>query len=195
MDDYHIHTNVTDGKMTPAEVIEQARKFGLSAIAFTEHISRKPTYEWFKFRDDIRSLDSYGIKILVGVEAKVLDEDGTLNVGDDILKAADIVLGSVHGEGKLEWLLNSKCHIIAHPQLTHDNVEKFIDCKKILEINSKYRLPYEVLDRLIIGTKNIFSFGSDSHSAEEFALAQKYFEEIRRRYVYLKITDVGYFRK
>jgi histidinol phosphatase-like PHP family hydrolase len=195
MDDYHIHTNLTDGKMTPKEVIEQAKKCGLRTIAFTEHISNKPTYNWFDFRDSIRSMESCGIIILVGVETKVLDEKGALNVSEDVLKSSDIVLGSVHGKGHVEWLLKSKCDVIAHPQITLKNVERFINCRKILEINSKHRLPYRILDKLIIGTSNVFTFGSDAHECQDFAKAQKYFKKIQKRYPFIKFADQGYFRK
>jgi histidinol phosphatase-like PHP family hydrolase len=117
-----------------------------------------------------------------------LDERGNLNVSDDVLKAADIVLGSVHGKGKAEWLLRSPCDVIAHPKINQKNIKFFMNCKKTLEINSKHRLPYKILDRLVMGTNNSFVFGSDSHSASDFSRAQKYFKKISEKYKHLKIT-------
>ena len=35
--DLHIHTNISDGNLTPKEVIEEAYKNGVSVIAITDH--------------------------------------------------------------------------------------------------------------------------------------------------------------
>src|SRR3989344_1419199 len=180
--DYHIHADVTDGEMKIEEIIGEAKRLGLKKIAITEHISKTPTYDWFKFRGEIKKIKVEGLKILVGVEAKVLNESGELNVSEEILKEADVVLGSVHGKGEVEWLLKSKCDIIAHPQINLDNMEKFINCGKTLEVSAKYKLSGEVLDKLIMGTKNVFSFGSDSHKVKDLEEGQIYFEEINKRY-------------
>jgi histidinol phosphatase-like PHP family hydrolase len=187
INDYHIHTNVTEGKMSPEEIIRQAKAMKIKTIAFTEHISKEPTYDWFKFRKKIDNLNVNGIRILVGVEAKVLNRDGSLNVNDDILDAADIILGAVHGNGNAEWLLNSKCDIIAHPQINSKNIKNFINCNKVLEISSRHKLPFNILDKLIINTNNVFSFGSDTHMLEDFVNAQKYFRKIIKRYPNIKM--------
>lgn len=189
MNDYHIHTKITDGKADPLEIIEVAKLLEVKTIAFTEHISKNPTYDWFAFRKEINKLNKDGVKVLVGVEAKVLNDVGDLNVSDEILEASDIVLGACHGEGKVEWLLQSKCDIIAHPQIDGSNVDKFRGCKKILEINSKHRLPFDILDRLIVGADNVFSFGSDTHEVKDFVAAQTYFAEILMKYPQIQLTD------
>jgi histidinol phosphatase-like PHP family hydrolase len=176
--DLHIHTKRTDGEVTPADILELAKKFYVETVAFTEHISKNPTYDWFLFRDEIMRLDPSNVKVLVGVEAKVLNEAGDLNVSDEILEAADIVLGSLHGEGNVEWLLKSNCDVIAHPQIDEKNIDRFVDCAKTLEINSKHRLPPSILDRLIVDTDNVFSFGSDTHKLADFVSAQEYFKDL-----------------
>jgi histidinol phosphatase-like PHP family hydrolase len=186
--DLHIHTKRTDGEATPADIIKLANKFHMATVAFTEHISKNPTYDWFLFKDEIKRLDSGSVKVLVGVEAKVLNEEGDLNVSDEILEEADIVLGSLHGEGKVEWLLKSRCNVIAHPQIDETNIDRFLDCAKTLEINSKHRLPLSILDRLIVGTDNVFSFGSDTHRLADFVSAQDYFQDIMRCYPKIRLT-------
>jgi len=175
MDDYHIHTKATDGNADPAEILKLAWQFKVGTIAFTEHISKNPTYDWFKLRDQIYSLESKNVKVLVGVEAKVLNKTGELNVPLDVFASADLILGAIHGVGSAEWLLQSECDIIAHPQIDNANVEQFIDCPKILEINFKHQLPLEILDILVLNTRNVFSFGSDTHDISDFVAAQNYF--------------------
>ncbi|XHH07603.1 MAG: PHP domain-containing protein [Candidatus Bathyarchaeia archaeon] len=187
MDDFHIHTKTTDGKADPAQIIKLAKQLNVKTIAFTEHISKTPTYDWFSFKEKILRLDSAGLRVLVGIEAKVLNESGELNVNGDVLGSADIVLGSCHGVGNVEWLLNSPCDVIAHPQIDPGNIEKFVDCDKVLEINSKHRLPFEVLDRLVLDTKNVFSLGSDTHETADFVVAQTYFAEVLARYPKIRL--------
>jgi histidinol phosphatase-like PHP family hydrolase len=182
MIDYHIHTNQVDGTLTAPEIINMAHSAN-TKIAITEHIRRSPSYNWFAFRDSIKQLDS---KVLVGVEAKVLDAQGTLDVPDDVLREADIVLGSVHSVGKVEWLLNSKCDIIAHPQITEENLPFFKNCPKTLEINALHRLPLEVLDRLV-ESNNTFSFGSDTHTLADFYRGQEYFQTVLQRHPKIKV--------
>lgn len=74
MDDYHIHTKDTDGNADPADIIKLAQQLKVETIAFTEHISKMPTYDWFKLRDAVRGLDWGGVNVLFGVEAPVLNE-------------------------------------------------------------------------------------------------------------------------
>lgn len=181
MIDYHIHTNQVDGTLAAEEIINMASKANIR-IAITEHIRRSPTYNWFEFRDSIKRLDN---NVLVGVEAKVLDSQGTLDVPDDVLCEADIVLGSVHSVGSVEWLLGSKCDVIAHPQITEVNVHLFKKCPKTLEINALHRLPLEVLDELV--ELNTFSFGSDTHSGADFYRGQDYFQAVLQRYPSIKV--------
>jgi len=182
LNDYHIHTNITDGQLNPAQIIQIANQLKVGTIAFTEHISKQPTYNWFKFKKEISELDWGKLNILVGIEAKVLNHSGELNVTDDILDSADIVLGACHGSGDVEWLLESDCAIIAHPQITQENVEKFVNCGKTLEINFKHPLSWEILDKLILDTNNNFSLGSDTHTFEDFFNAQQYFVTILEKY-------------
>ena len=62
------------------------------------------------------------------MEAKVSrHESGDLERQQrEILEAADIVLGSCHGLGNVEWLLKSECDVIAHPQIDEFNIDKFM---------------------------------------------------------------------
>lgn len=184
--DYHIHTNITDGLLFPKEIIIEAKKIGIKNIAFTEHIRRIPTYDWFKFRDEILNFKSKGMNIFVGIETKVLNSKGELDVGKDVLESADIVLGSVHGNQNVEFLLNSDCDIIAHPQITMTNIDKFLDCDKILEINFKHPLEDNLICKLVESKKNKFSFGSDTHKLEDLKNSQKYFSELNKRYIIRK---------
>lgn len=194
-DDYHIHTNITDGLLSPKEIVMNAKKIGIKNIVITEHIRRISTYDWFKFRDDILDIKPNGINVTVGIETKVLNSKGDLDVSKDVLENVDIILGAVHGVQHVEWLLNSDCDIIAHPQITMDNVYRFLDCNKVLEINYKHPLGDNVICKLVENGNDCrnkngrieFSFGSDTHKLEDLRNGQKYFSEINKIY---KIKNV-----
>jgi putative hydrolase len=94
--DFQIHTTFTDGSHAPQEIIAAAEDQGLKAIAFTEHIRSDSTYypEFIAHIDQLRSKSS--LDIFVGVETKVLDEKGSLDISPADQKRAQIILGSVH---------------------------------------------------------------------------------------------------
>ena len=63
--DLHTHSTCSDGTFTPEEVVEEAAKAGLSAIALTDH-------------DTINGLSSaieagkkYGVEVITGIEFSV----------------------------------------------------------------------------------------------------------------------------
>lgn len=94
--DFHIHTNQTDGISTPEEIIKKAIELKLKAIAFTEHVNKDSN--WFDgFVAKINTLkNNKEIKIFLGIEAKALDFNGTLDATPNMIVNSDIVLGVVH---------------------------------------------------------------------------------------------------
>jgi putative hydrolase len=95
--EHHVHTRRTDGQGTVEELLQMARRRGIRSVAFTEHVRRDT--DWFgEFADEVRkaALGFPELAVLVGCEAKALDPDGGLDVSEEILDEADIVLGSVH---------------------------------------------------------------------------------------------------
>ncbi|MBI4125570.1 MAG: PHP domain-containing protein [Deltaproteobacteria bacterium] len=95
--DFQIHTTATDGQATIEEIIEKARSIGLGEIAFTEHVRKTSNY-FSDFVAQVKRLrkKTGGIAVYVGLEAKADDFSGNLDVSASALRAAEIVLGSVH---------------------------------------------------------------------------------------------------
>jgi putative hydrolase len=95
--EFQVHTSWTDGQATALEILQTASERGLAALAFTEHV-REDT-SWFpEFRSEIRSA-ARGfdhMSVYVGCETKAMDDDGRLDVSQDVLDRCDIVLGVVH---------------------------------------------------------------------------------------------------
>ncbi|MCC2684658.1 MAG: polymerase/3-5 exonuclease PolX [Paenibacillaceae bacterium] len=96
--DLHMHSNYSDGKNTPEEMIEAAIGIGYEAIALTDHVwitsSWVPAYAAHlqslkqKYRNDIR--------IFSGVEAKVTSLAGDIDADPSFDGLVDLVLGSMH---------------------------------------------------------------------------------------------------
>ena len=60
--DLHVHTTASDGTCTPAEVIELAKKAGLTAIAITDHDTLSGAIEGVKLAKEM------GFEVIDGVE-------------------------------------------------------------------------------------------------------------------------------
>jgi putative hydrolase len=187
--DWHVHTNYTDGKNTILDYCRQAVKNGLELIAFTEHISQTPTYDFDKFISDVcLAKEKFDLTILYGCEAKVLNLDGKLNASEDILKRCELVLGVFHSfpyddkqnylEALKNMLKNPYLDVWAHPTLfsrtrfkfTDDEIYEVVECCKknnvLIERNVRYNLPDQ---RFMDVVKKIWKFtiGSDAHNISE----------------------------
>jgi putative hydrolase len=94
--DFHLHTNWTDGLNSVGQMYDQAILLGLHHILYSEH-ARQDSGKWFKkFAKEVNALPKEPCRAFVGVEARVADFHGNLNIGDDILSCCDLVIGSVH---------------------------------------------------------------------------------------------------
>lgn len=101
--DYHTHTIYSHGKGTIRENIEAAIKNGLEEVAICDHGPGHKLYgvkkeELFEMRKEIDELNKeyQDIKILLGVEANIMDYNGNIDVDQDILKIIDILLLGFH---------------------------------------------------------------------------------------------------
>jgi putative hydrolase len=92
-----MHTTFSDGRDAVRAMVEAARVRGVSCVALTDHVRRDT--DWFpRYVDEVRRVahDFPELKVYVGLEAKALDFDGTLDATDEMLELADFVLGAVH---------------------------------------------------------------------------------------------------
>ncbi|MCS3901431.1 PHP domain-containing protein [Methanococcus voltae] len=193
--EWHVHTNYTDGKNTVKDLCEKATTLNIPLIAFTEHVRKNLNYDFNDFLTDIDTCKNEfpDLIILSGLEAKVLP-DGTLDVLDDILNTVDYPIFAYHGFPKdittyLETLngivskskFAKRLNTWAHPglffqknpnllnELDEDILKEiFITMKKnkiLLEINSKYNLPYQNWINLAKNEDISLNFvkGSDIH--------------------------------
>jgi len=72
--DLHVHTTLSDGTVTPREVVRLAKRIGLRAIAITDHDTIRGNEE------AIHEGTELGIEVVPGVEVSVDVHDGTMHV-------------------------------------------------------------------------------------------------------------------
>lgn len=84
--DHHVHTTFSDdGRSTVTENINAARARGLRTICLADHVRRDSAWTPH-FTSLVRAVadDNDDIEILFGVEAKILDRSGRLDLPDDL---------------------------------------------------------------------------------------------------------------
>lgn len=101
--EYHCHTIYSDGKSTMEENVKFAIEMGLEKIGISDHGYKHKGFgvkykDYPKMKSEIESLrEKYPqIKILLGVEANILDDKGNIDVDDYIRKYVDYVIAGYH---------------------------------------------------------------------------------------------------
>jgi putative hydrolase len=94
--DFHMHTSYTDGADSIAGMYGKSCEVGLETILFSEH-ARYTSTDWFEtFASEVRALPKEPCRALVGVEVKVENFDGSLDLHPEIMSQCDLVIASVH---------------------------------------------------------------------------------------------------
>ncbi len=128
--DFHTHTIYSPhAYSTVTENAAAAASHGLLAMAMTDHglATPEPGHYWHFKNLKILPTHIHGVRVLRGMEANVLDFDGTIDGDTAMLEKLDIVIASMHNTimkyGSVEeitaaWLAISKnpqVDIIGHP--------------------------------------------------------------------------------
>jgi putative hydrolase len=94
-EDFHVHSTFSDGASTLAENVQAARERGLRTLCLVDHVRRDTAW----LTEFTAAVDQYrhqpGPRILSGVEAKILDGSGQLDVPPS-LAGVDLVLIADH---------------------------------------------------------------------------------------------------
>jgi putative hydrolase len=97
-EDFHVHSTFSDGASTLAGNVRAARRRRIRTLCLADHVRRATTWvpEFAAAVSASRSLP--GPQVLAGVEAKILDSSGTLDLpaGFDRIGGIDLVLIADH---------------------------------------------------------------------------------------------------
>jgi putative hydrolase len=94
-EDFHVHSTFSDGASTLAENVEAARDRELRTLCLVDHVRRDTAW----VPEFVAAVGQYrhqpGLRVLAGVEAKILDTSGQLDTPPD-LSGIDLVLIADH---------------------------------------------------------------------------------------------------
>ena len=174
--DVHTHT-IASGHAysTLMENAKAASEKGIKVLGTTEHGCTMPNapHIWYFNNYKVLPREMYGVTMLYGVEANIIDYDGNLDIDDKTLEKLDIVIGSVHEvvykvgsiqentDAFLNAIKNGKIDIIGH--LGNPNVP--VDFKKIIECAKENNVLIEI-NNSSLTTSRIGSLGNCKKIAE-----------------------------
>ncbi|ABQ28396.1 phosphatase [Geotalea uraniireducens] len=194
--DMHTHT-IASGHAysTVNELADAAASIGLKAIALTDHGPALPggphLYHFGAMRFIPREL--FGVRIFLGVEANILDIDGSIDLTDRYQERLDFVMAGLHegcgfdnqgiernSEAVINAMANPRIKAISHPgnpvfPLDYETVVKAsLETGTALEINNSSlgisregsRPNCEKLAALIARYGSPLVIGSDAHIAQ-----------------------------
>lgn len=106
--EYHSHTKYSDGKATMEQMVDEASRLGYEVYGISDHGYRHNFFgvkrEYYpKMRDEVFRLNELypNMKILLGVEANILDDKGNIDVDDYIMNYVDYVIAGYHFGSKV----------------------------------------------------------------------------------------------
>lgn len=153
--DTHTHT-IASGHAynTLQEMALKASEKQLEMLAITEHGMAMPgtCHEYYFHNLWVVPRDMFGVKLLLGVEANIMDYKGSLDLDEYTLKRMDLVIASAHGpclphgtkeentEAILGAIRNPYVHIIGHP----DDGRYALDYEAIVKEAKKYGVMLEL---------------------------------------------------
>lgn len=109
----HTHTDFTDGRSSPVLCVRKAVDLGLETIVFAEHVRRGAPWidDYFREMEKLKSEFDGKIRIVAGIEARVVDEEGGMDVDVETVGRAELVIGSVHGLRPLGDAIEDILHV------------------------------------------------------------------------------------
>lgn len=156
--DLHTHTNAcTHAFSTITEMVQAAAEKGLYAIAITDHgrtMDGAPGAYYFESLPVIPK-ELFGVRVLKGMEANIIDYNGTLDASDKLLSSLDFIVASMHSITLFEKPSVEKCtqaylsvcdnknvHVIGHsgsPYYAYDYetvIRRCAQTSTLIEINN-----------------------------------------------------------
>lgn len=179
--DLHIHTIASGhGYSTVLEIARAAADKGLAMIALTDHGPAMPGAPHpYHFGNQLCIPEHlFGVRVLKGIEANVLDRNGTLDLDEYRLSKLDIVLAGLHAlcapygsvqentAMMINTIKNPWVDVIVHP----GNPEYLIDEAAVVKAAAEHGVALEINNSSLTVTRK----GSLPHCDHIACLAKEY---------------------
>lgn len=153
--DLHTHT-ISSGHAfsTLKENIEGAKENGLKIMGLSDHATTMPgTAHPFYFHNlKIINEEIMGIRVLKGIEANIIDFNGTIDVEEELAKELDYIIASLHGPcispGTMEENTKAIIGVMDNPYVKvigHPDDSRFpLDYEKLVLAAKEKNMVFEV---------------------------------------------------
>lgn len=147
--DTHTHT-IASGHAysTVQEMAKEASVKGIKMFAITDHAPAMKGAPYYYHFGNLRVIppEIYGVRILKGVEANIIDYDGNLDMPNLLLRRLDFVIASLHDiciePASKEEHTNAYLNVLANPfvdAIAHPGTPEFeVDIEKVVSAAKEY---------------------------------------------------------
>jgi putative hydrolase len=147
--DLHTHTLASGhAYCTIKEMAKAASEKGLEMLGITEHAPEMPgsCHSFYFHNLKVVPREMYGIRLMLGTELNILDEEGHIDLNERDLKEMDVVIASLHTtcfrpgtmeentRACLNVMKNPCLHILGHP----DDGRYALDYRALVEGAKEY---------------------------------------------------------
>lgn len=182
--DTHTHTIVSGHAYnTIREMAKMASDKGLDALALTEHAPEMPgSCQLFYFQNlRVVPREMYGIELLFGAELNIMDDKGTVDLPENVIRGLDISIASMHmpcykgeriidkvTEGYINIMNKDYIDIIGHP----DDARFPVDYETLVKAAKETGTLLEVNNSSL--SPNGFRENTRENTAKMLKLCKKY---------------------
>ncbi len=153
--DVHTHTLASGHAYgTITEMAKAAAERGLKILGITEHAHYMPGTCDDLYFVNLRVVprEMHGVKLMLGAELNIMDENGTIDLPDWILNRLDLRIASIHGNlykagtvsqntaAVIRAMKNPKIDIIGHP----DDSNCPLDYEQLVHASKEYHTLLEI---------------------------------------------------
>lgn len=208
--DLHCHT-IASGHAysTLQECVQEAKNKGLEVLAITDHgisVIDAPKILYF-INLRVVPEEIYGVRVIKGIEANIIDFEGTLDMPEKILQRMELVIAGLHNlcteagtvsentRAVINAIMNPFVDIIAHPDNPYYTVDydeiaaAAAEYGKALELNNSSPIARKGCEENTIRVaekakkyKTKLSCGSDAHISFDvgnFSIVEKIIEDLQ----------------
>lgn len=147
--DYHMHTKYSgDCKNELEDIVQKAIALGLEEIAITDHGPAHSGYgikreDFFKLREEIDLINEKypNIRVLMGLEANLLDETGLIDVDEEMRSKIDWLNAGYHFGSRFakDWRIHLLNYMSRFSKKAYEKA-KAINTKTMVEAMKKNKI-------------------------------------------------------